>query len=144
MISYRTREHGTAFDLVMVAPALVGVQGYQVAANSQVKEEALMFLDFLLSPDTQATMARMAGQLPANANGLKEGDLPDVSLNLLDLVSETPSAVPPSNTILETSVADTKLKSGQDFVATTIDEHDFMVRMRNAALKAKRRRGGGA
>ena len=119
--------------------ALVGVQGYQLSAKSKVQDEAMVFLNYLLSPDTQALLARMAGQLPANASALRDGDLPAVSMTLLDLVAEAPSSVPPVNTVLEVSVGDVVLKSGQDFLAGTIDAKGFMDRVRRQALRAKAR-----
>ena len=118
---------------------LVGVQGYQLARASAVPEEAMRFLDFLLRPDIQAMMARMANQLPANASGIEEGDLPPVSVEILDMVAAAPSSVPPVNTVVDTGVGDVILKSGQDFLAGTVDAEGMMARVRAQAIKAKTR-----
>jgi hypothetical protein len=87
-----------------------------------------------------ALQARMAGQLPANASALKDGDLPAVSIDLLARVAEAPVSVPPLNTIVETSVSDVILKSGQDLTAGTITPEEFMERVRAQALEAKSHR----
>jgi raffinose/stachyose/melibiose transport system substrate-binding protein len=122
------------------AGTLVGAQGYQISAASKVRDEAIMFMSWLLSPEMMALQARMAGQLPANASALKDGDLPAVSIDLLARVAEAPVSVPPLNTIVETSVSDVILKSGQDLTAGTITPEEFMERVRAQALEAKSHR----
>lgn len=121
--------------------ALVGVQGYQIAAESQAPEEAVKFLSYLVSPDNNAMLAEMVGQLPANASRLKDGALSNASTQMLDGVAKAKASVPPLNTIVETSVSDVILKSGQDLVADTITPEEFMDRVREQARTAKERRG---
>ncbi len=118
---------------------LVGTQGFQVAAASENREAAIKLMSWLLSPEMQALQARTAGQLPANASALQDGDLPAESVALLDKVAEAPVSVPPLNTIVETSVSDVILKSGQDLTAGTITPAEFMERVRAQALDAKSR-----
>ena len=119
--------------------ALVGTQGFQVAEASQNKEAAVKLMSWLMSPEMQALQARTAGQLPANASALEDGDMPPVSVDLLQRVSEVPVSVPPLDTIVETSVSDVILKSGQDLAAGTITPAEFMERVRAQALDAKAR-----
>ena len=121
--------------------ALVGVQGYQVASKSQHPDEAIEFLSFLVSPDNNAMLAEMVGQLPANASRLKDGALSEPSTLMLDGIAAANVSVPPLNTIVETSVSDVILKSGQDLVAGTIEPAEFMERVREQAREAKERRG---
>lgn len=121
--------------------ALVGAQGYQVAENSQNKEAAVKFLSFLNSPESHALMARSINRLPANSSGLQDGDLPPMQVDLLRRVAEAPVSVPPLNTIVETSVSDVILKSGQDLVAGTVTPAEFMERVREQAQTAKAQRG---
>ncbi|MCV6823486.1 MULTISPECIES: ABC transporter substrate-binding protein [Halocynthiibacter] len=119
--------------------ALVGVQGYQVSAATEEREATLKFLSWLLSPEMHALQARLSGQLSANATALKEGDLPKESVDLLNRVAQANVSVPPLNTIVETSVSDVILKSGQDLVAGTVTPEEFMERVRTQALEAKSR-----
>ena len=121
------------------AGGLVGTQGFQVAKASDEREATVKLLSWLLSPEMQALQARTAGHLPANATELEPGDLPDVSVDLLERVAALPVSVPPLNTIVETSVSDVILKSGQDLVAGTITPAEFMERVREQARAAKAR-----
>jgi raffinose/stachyose/melibiose transport system substrate-binding protein len=114
----------------------VGVQGYQVSARAEHPEAALRFLAFLLSPDSQALMARTMGRLPSNGSALQEGDVSPIMVGLLDRLDDSPVSVPPLNTIVENSVSDVILKAGQDFVAGTIDAAGFMEQVRAQAQTA--------
>ena len=127
-------------DVKKIATELVGAQGYQVSASTKVRDETLKFLSWLQSPEMNALKAQLSGQLPANASALKEGDLPAVSIDLLARVAAAPVSVPPLNTIVETSVSDVILKSGQDLVAGTVTPEEFMERVRTQALEAQARK----
>ena len=121
------------------AGGLVGTQGFQVAEASQDREAAIELMSWLLSPEMQALQARTAGQLPANASALSDGDLPEVSVDLLNRVAQLPVSVPPLNTIVETSVSDVILKSGQDLAAGTVTPAEFMEHVRAQAVTAQQR-----
>ena len=118
---------------------LVGAIGYQVAEASEEREAALEFLSFLTSPEMAALRARMIGRIPSNNAALEEGDLQPVAAELLDMATAAPVSVPPLNTIVETSVSDVILKSGQDLVAGTVDPAGFIEQVRAQARDAASR-----
>ena len=118
---------------------LVGAIGYQVSEASEEREAALDFVSFLTSPEMAALRARMIGRIPSNNAALEEGDLQPVAADLLAMAVAAPVSVPPLNTIVETSVSDVILKSGQDLVAGTIDPAGFMDRVRQQAQDAASR-----
>ncbi|WP_308918010.1 ABC transporter substrate-binding protein [Jannaschia sp. LMIT008] len=118
---------------------LVGAVGYQVSEASDEREAALKFVSHLLSPEMAALRARMIGRIPSNNAALEDGDLAPMAAALLDMATSAPVSVPPLNTIVETSVSDVILKSGQDLVAGTITPAEFMDRVRAQARDAASR-----
>ncbi|WP_226781353.1 ABC transporter substrate-binding protein [Oceaniglobus trochenteri] len=117
---------------------LVGASGYQISAASKYPEESMRFLSFMNEPEQQALMVEMVGQLPANGSMVPEDLLGAANTRLLQMIAESSVSSPPLNTVMETTVSDVTLKSGQDLVNGTITPEDFMQRVRDAAVKAAR------
>ena len=115
---------------------MVGTSGYQISSKTQHPEAAIAFLSYMLSPENQALMARETGLIPAKSSALQEGDLPAPTIAVLELVDVAPVADPALNTVLETSVSDVVLKSGQDLFVETITPAEFMQRVRDQAVRA--------
>ena len=115
---------------------MVGASGYQISSKTQHPEAAIAFLGYMLSPENQALMTRETGFIPAKSSALQEGDLPPPTIAVLELVDVASVADPALNTVLETSVSDVVLKSGQDLFAETITPAEFMQRVRDQAMRA--------
>ncbi|QQA41455.1 ABC transporter substrate-binding protein [Pelagovum pacificum] len=119
--------------------SMAGASGYQVSNASEYPEAAMTFLNYIANAESQVLMTELTGLLPANGTQVPEGGLSEANSALLDIVAEDEATVAALNTVVETSVSDVILKSGQDLVAGTVTPDEFMERVREAAQTAAAR-----
>lgn len=117
---------------------MVFVQGFQVASATEVPEETVAWLSFLVSPEMGAKHAEINRRFPSNPDML--GDAEGLTEQFKWIAADISAVTRPINVLdvlLENSVAEAYLDAGVEVLNGTKTPQEAMDTIRAVALEAK-------